>query len=241
MSPTRASSSAGLRCGRAGVLPLLALLLALGSAAAESCGRESIPYLISVDLHGKPGECVSNDRLTMTGRAGLRHARLLRAAEESAGGGGRRLGRAVRPAVRAAEDGCKPRPVAEHAPSLARPLQTCTGRYTDAPCASNDEWTGGVAEYNNGTHISLTMECCRFEGLNFATEFKVVMVHPGERFAGGPVQEKGRLVAFDLIKEVRKNVSPNNESVFGPKNCKLLFLLFLFFIFVYLFLFPDFC
>lgn len=68
-----------------------------------------------------------------------------------------------------------------------------------------------MAELNNGTHISLTMECCRFEGLNYATEHKIAMIRPGERYVGGPVKENGRLIAFDLVKEVRKNVNPNNE------------------------------
>lgn len=35
-------------------------------------------------------------------------------------------------------------------------LQTCSGKYTDLACVAADEWTGGVAEFNNGTHLILT-------------------------------------------------------------------------------------
>jgi hypothetical protein len=55
------------------------------------------------------------------------------------------------------------------------------------------------------------MQCCQFPGLNFATEYKTVILRPGDRFVGGAVKEKSRLIAFDLIKEVRKNVSAFNE------------------------------
>jgi hypothetical protein len=79
---------------------------------------------------------------------------------------------------------------------------------------NNDEWTGGVNEVNNGTHITLTMECCQFQGLNYATEYKTIVLRPGDRFVGGAVKEQNRLIAFDLIKEVRKNVSASNEYFF---------------------------
>lgn len=55
------------------------------------------------------------------------------------------------------------------------------------------------------------MECCQFQGLNYATEYKIVVLRPGDRFVGGAVKENNRLIAFDLIKEVRKNVSALEE------------------------------
>jgi len=68
-----------------------------------------------------------------------------------------------------------------------------------------------VAEVNNGTHIFLQMECCTYSGLLQAAELKTVVLKPGQRFAGGEVSEEGKLVAFDLVKEIRKNVSASNE------------------------------
>lgn len=55
------------------------------------------------------------------------------------------------------------------------------------------------------------MECCRYDGLNYATELKTLVLRPGDRYVGGSVKADGKLVAFDLIKELRKNVTAANE------------------------------
>lgn len=68
-------------------------------------------------------------------------------------------------------------------------------------------------EYNNGTHISLKMECCVYEGLNYATSLASISLIAGQRYKGGTVLENGKPVAFDLIKEIRKNVTEHNELV----------------------------
>lgn len=68
-----------------------------------------------------------------------------------------------------------------------------------------------MAEWNNGTHISLRMECCYSDELDHAYELKVVALHPGQQYEGGIVKENGKEVAFDLIKEIRKNVTDTNQ------------------------------
>ncbi|KAI6187853.1 CBN-WRT-6 protein [Aphelenchoides besseyi] len=165
-----------LRCA---LLLLVSLPVAIGQ---NSCGRESIPYMISVDLAGKPelgcdtpacfGPLKNTELDEYDEETGKHHKMHLSAYERTA---------------------------------------TCAGKFTELACMANDEWTGGVAEFNNGTHIILTMECCQFQGLNYATEYKTLVLRPGDRYVGGAVKDKNRLIAFDLIKEVMKNVTSQNE------------------------------
>ncbi|CAD5220769.1 unnamed protein product [Bursaphelenchus xylophilus] len=159
------------------LLRLLVVFVLPFAESAKSCGREAIPYILSVDLAGKPELACDTPACF-----GPLKSPLIDDFNEDQG----QL-------------------------SVLHRTASCSGKYTNIPCTGNDEWTGGVAEYNNGTHISLTMECCRFEGLNYATEHKIALVRPGERYVGGAVKENGRLIAFDLVKEVRKNVAANNE------------------------------
>uniref|UniRef100_A0A914YLQ1 Warthog protein 6 n=1 Tax=Panagrolaimus superbus TaxID=310955 RepID=A0A914YLQ1_9BILA len=90
----------------------------------------------------------------------------------------------------------------------------CTGRFTEQVCSSNNEWTAGIEEFNNGTHFILKAECCRYDGLNNATAIHTYSIRNGEHYTGGEVLDEGKLVAFDLIKEVRKNLGANNEAVY---------------------------
>ncbi|CAD5215190.1 unnamed protein product [Bursaphelenchus okinawaensis] len=159
------------------LLRLIALISLPYLSVSKSCGREAIPYILSVDLSGKPELACDTPAC---------------------------FGPLKSPIIDDYND-------EQGQLSVLHRTATCTGKYTNIPCTGNDEWTGGVAEYNNGTHISLTMECCRFEGLNYATEHKIALIRPGERYVGGAVKENGRLIGFDLIKEIRKNVASNNE------------------------------
>ncbi|KAI1725633.1 hint module domain-containing protein [Ditylenchus destructor] len=183
----------------------------------NSCGKDSVPYLITVDLAGRPElhcetpscfgrykqpriktttiapvvEYDDNDDAqedTSTNSNTLQWSRLQDEKPTKNNGGRRRLVR-----------------------SAGRDFAECTGELSDAVCSAPDEWTGAVAEINNGTHISLQMECCRYDDLVVATELKSVVVRPGERYVGGVVKENGRTVAFDLVKEVRKNVTARNQ------------------------------
>ncbi|KAI6241641.1 Warthog protein 6 [Aphelenchoides fujianensis] len=165
----------------------LFLLLASAAVAAgqNSCGRESIPHMISVDLAGKPE--LGCDTPACFGP--LKSSAADEYDEEL--------------------DGQSEKPKM-HLSAYER-TATCAGKFTELACVANDEWTGGVAEFNNGTHIILTMECCQFQGLNYATEYKTLVLRPGDRYVGGAVKEKNRVIAFDLIKEVMKNVSAQNE------------------------------
>ncbi|KAE9556175.1 hypothetical protein FO519_000663 [Halicephalobus sp. NKZ332] len=90
----------------------------------------------------------------------------------------------------------------------------CSDNYTERICEENNEWTSGVAEYNNGTHVSLYAQCCKYDGLNYATSMGTIPLLPGNNYTGGTVVENGQPVAFDLIKEVKKRVTSGNEVIY---------------------------
>lgn len=69
------------------------------------------------------------------------------------------------------------------------------------------------------------MECCRVEGFpGYAYQLKSIILRliyikfiykknyrPGDHYTGGLVREQNKQTAFDLIKEIRKNVTKLNE------------------------------
>lgn len=69
-------------------------------------------------------------------------------------------------------------------------------------------------EYTNGTHTILYAQCCKYDGLNYATSMGTIPLLPGSNYTGGTVVENGQPVAFDLVKEVRKQVTSDNEYVY---------------------------
>ncbi|KAL3092416.1 hypothetical protein niasHS_007625 [Heterodera schachtii] len=91
----------------------------------------------------------------------------------------------------------------------------CNGTLSAAVCDLPDQWTVALVEVNNGTHISLLMRCCAVARLSeWAAPLKQVVLAPGEQFSGGQVLHNGKIVAYDVIKEVRKNVTTENDVRF---------------------------
>ncbi|KAL3081345.1 hypothetical protein niasHT_039822 [Heterodera trifolii] len=91
----------------------------------------------------------------------------------------------------------------------------CNGTLSAAVCDLPDQWTVALVEMNNGTHISLLMRCCAVARLSeWAAPLKQVVLAPGEQFSGGQVIHNGKTVAYDVIKEVRKNVTTENDVRF---------------------------
>lgn len=84
---------------------------------------------------------------------------------------------------------------------------------SESACSSPNYWTGSIAEWNNGTHISLEMDCCYSNELKNAYELSIIEVRPGQQYKGGIVKENEQNVAFDLIKEIRKNVTSDNKLI----------------------------
>uniref|UniRef100_A0A7E4VFJ1 Hint domain-containing protein n=1 Tax=Panagrellus redivivus TaxID=6233 RepID=A0A7E4VFJ1_PANRE len=152
----------------------------------KSCGAYSIPYEVTVDLAGRP-------EMSCDAPACIGEPTMTRPAHNFDFFSMRHRRRRYKRAI-----------------TIEKKAE-CDREFTENVCSANNEWTGGVMEYNNGTHISLRMECCRFEGLNYGTPLSTVSLQAGDRYKGGSVYENGKLVAFDLIKEVRKNVSEHNE------------------------------
>lgn len=54
----------------------------------------------------------------------------------------------------------------------------------------------------------LKTECCAYDGLAGAFELKTVLLEAGDRYEGGRVAGRP---AYDLVKEVRKTVSTDNQ------------------------------
>ncbi|CAJ0582044.1 unnamed protein product, partial [Mesorhabditis spiculigera] len=82
----------------------------------------------------------------------------------------------------------------------------CEQDFTETVCVGEDEWTAGLIESTNGTHITLRTLCCMYEPLANAKELQTVLLYANESFEGGIVEHHGRMTGFDLVKEVRKSV-----------------------------------
>ena len=154
---------------------------------SKSCGYNSVPYFFNVDLNGSP-EIQCEIPPCFGSSSGN---------EEPYEFGNRNMIMRRR----------------RHKKSLGDRIAECTGRFSEQVCSQPDEWTSGVMDYNNGTHLLLKAECCSYDGLNNASYITTKTLRPGENYVGGNVLEHNKLVAFDLIKEVRKNVDASNQSV----------------------------
>lgn len=59
------------------------------------------------------------------------------------------------------------------------------------------------------SRLSLRTECCSYEGMRDARELKTVLLNAGEQYTGGIVETEEGVQAFDVVKEVRKTLTPN--------------------------------
>ncbi|CAJ0939121.1 unnamed protein product, partial [Mesorhabditis belari] len=88
----------------------------------------------------------------------------------------------------------------------------CDQDFTETVCVGDDEWTAGLIETTNGTHVTLRTLCCSFAGLARAKELQTILLYANDTFEGGLVEHHGRPSGFDLVKEVRKSVD-NDGSI----------------------------
>ncbi|CAJ0574973.1 unnamed protein product, partial [Mesorhabditis spiculigera] len=89
--------------------------------------------------------------------------------------------------------------------------EKCNPKYLETVCLDEDEWTGGLIEINNGTHRTLKTQCCKFSDLKMARQLKSVMLEYGDSYAGGIVKNDKEPPGYDLVKEIRKTVTSDNQ------------------------------
>nr|CAD2181978.1 unnamed protein product [Meloidogyne enterolobii] len=79
-------------------------------------------------------------------------------------------------------------------------------------CNKSNEWIGEIKEEEN----NLKQKCCLIPNLSqWAAPLKKVVIKKGEKFEGGPVLNKGgEIIAFDLVKEIYKNVTKENSLIY---------------------------
>uniref|UniRef100_A0A915DAH1 Uncharacterized protein n=1 Tax=Ditylenchus dipsaci TaxID=166011 RepID=A0A915DAH1_9BILA len=183
---------------------LFTLFITTSSLGLASCGQDSIPYILSVDLSGRPE--LYCETPVCFGKSSRQRSTVAPTADYEEDEG-KEEESTMSTSLQQYRRRLKKRRFTRSVGGFAE----CTGELTDAICSGPDEWTGAVAEVNNGTHISLQMECCRYEGLGEAIELKTLVLRPGDRYVGGAIRENGKLAAFDLVKEVRKNVTAFNQ------------------------------
>uniref|UniRef100_A0A914CPS4 Uncharacterized protein n=1 Tax=Acrobeloides nanus TaxID=290746 RepID=A0A914CPS4_9BILA len=172
------------------ILLTLSLVLIQGQISRPSgpCGPDSIPYSLTIDLNAQPTlscqtpECFGHGHEHQDLDASYQDYEMSNELPK------RRLKRHV------------------------ERIADCSPEFLETVCTGNNEWTAGVKEVNNETHISLQMLCCRYDGLNNAMALKSIVMDPGDRYIGGVVNDKnGNMVGFDLVKEIRKNVTDDQR------------------------------
>uniref|UniRef100_A0A0N5A728 HintN domain-containing protein n=1 Tax=Parastrongyloides trichosuri TaxID=131310 RepID=A0A0N5A728_PARTI len=87
----------------------------------------------------------------------------------------------------------------------------CSNDLIDNSCSGETEWTSGLYEINNGTHILLKTKCCNFQRMSTATEYKSSILMNNDHYVGGQTNIPSEIPSFDLIKEVVKRVTEQNE------------------------------
>uniref|UniRef100_A0A0N5C0X3 HintN domain-containing protein n=1 Tax=Strongyloides papillosus TaxID=174720 RepID=A0A0N5C0X3_STREA len=87
----------------------------------------------------------------------------------------------------------------------------CSDELIDSSCSGQTEWTAGLFEVNNGTHILLKTKCCDFHRMGTAIEYKSSILMNNDHYVGGKTNNPSEVPSYDLIKEVVKRVTEQNE------------------------------
>uniref|UniRef100_A0A1I8AYM9 DUF7596 domain-containing protein n=1 Tax=Meloidogyne hapla TaxID=6305 RepID=A0A1I8AYM9_MELHA len=94
----------------------------------------------------------------------------------------------------------------------------CNNKFLNTFCNKTNEWIGEIKKEEKENN-NLNLKCCLIPNLSqWAAPLKKVVIKKGEKFEGGPVLQKGEIIAFDFVKEIQKNVSEENKH---PDNNKL--------------------
>ncbi|VDK46535.1 unnamed protein product [Cylicostephanus goldi] len=83
--------------------------------------------------------------------------------------------------------------------------------FKDVVCTGELQWTGGLAEVNNGTHNVLNAICCSYPGMARSQLLRTIFLGQDDSYEGGVNEKSGRSGGFDIIKEVRKSVTGDNR------------------------------
>uniref|UniRef100_A0A0K0E1W9 Hint domain-containing protein n=1 Tax=Strongyloides stercoralis TaxID=6248 RepID=A0A0K0E1W9_STRER len=87
----------------------------------------------------------------------------------------------------------------------------CSNELIDNSCSGETEWTAGLFEINNSTHILLKTKCCDFHRMSTAVEYKSSILMNNDYYIGGKTNNFSEIPSYDLIKEVIKRVTEQNE------------------------------
>ncbi|TMS32415.1 hypothetical protein L596_000254 [Steinernema carpocapsae] len=177
-------------------LTVLSVTALLGQGLGASCGGSGIPFRFEVLPNGQPVLGCASPSCFGAENGGRS---ILHDSQFSAGPNGEdgffREGDMTRSRSRYSD-----------APSQQA---QCPSSFSSTSCPGSNSWVGGIQEQPDG---SLGVQCCKYDGMRFATEVGRPVVHPGEVYSGGEVIRDSRQTGFDLISNVRK-VSGQDGSV----------------------------
>ncbi|TKR81366.1 hypothetical protein L596_015246 [Steinernema carpocapsae] len=83
----------------------------------------------------------------------------------------------------------------------------CSDAWNKNPCGNDDQWTSGVAHKLRGNRVDLMSQCCASEGLKDVGHKRMVALNETDTFVGGNVQKGGKVIAFDMVKAVKRIIS----------------------------------
>uniref|UniRef100_A0A1I8AUT3 HintN domain-containing protein n=1 Tax=Steinernema glaseri TaxID=37863 RepID=A0A1I8AUT3_9BILA len=170
------------------LLAVITVAALVGQTLAASCGGSGIPFRLEVLPQGQPVLGCASPSCFGAESGGKA---ILHDSQFSAGPNGEdgffREGDLTRSRSRYAD-----------APSQQA---QCPSSFSSTSCPASNSWVGGIQEQSDG---SLGVQCCKYEGMRFATEVGRPIVHAGEVYSGGEVIRDGRQTGFDLISNVRK-------------------------------------
>ncbi|CAI4225676.1 unnamed protein product [Auanema sp. JU1783] len=84
----------------------------------------------------------------------------------------------------------------------------CSEHHRSTGCGEG-EWIGGISPQTNAYKPELPVRCCSYAPLADSEDRGIAPIQQGQIFIGGEVIENDRLVAFDYISNIKKNVFQN--------------------------------
>ncbi|CAB3399648.1 unnamed protein product [Caenorhabditis bovis] len=171
---------------------LIALLLPI--AFASYCGQSAIPYTFQVIKSGRPVLGCARPKCfgwTANGTRAGDSAQFYRVAGKEDG----YLRRADQ-FIRAPSKN----------PNFVPQIAICADNYKSSSCEEG-EWVGGIAPQSDPFSSNLEMRCCSYQVLINSQDRGKATVRRGQLVVGGEVRENGKLVAFDYIANLKKEVT----------------------------------
>uniref|UniRef100_A0AC35U4X5 HintN domain-containing protein n=1 Tax=Rhabditophanes sp. KR3021 TaxID=114890 RepID=A0AC35U4X5_9BILA len=83
----------------------------------------------------------------------------------------------------------------------------CNTGIREGRCTGDNEWTAGLYQILNSTHVTFKSKCCTYSRLTDSYERKSSIMQNNNQEVGGITKLANGLEGFDLVKEVELNVN----------------------------------